>query len=275
MTNVPKHKFLIVFVFAILLLTTYESLSSSAIANPEQAALITVYSPQKEKTYFSTGVQLSFATLPQTVINLASFSYSLDGNARVSINGNSTIADLSYGPHTLTIYGNGTYIDENDTSIYEINLALIHFNIYYSTVSAILFISSLALVCAGILAYFKRREQIVYWFKEKKYKGEKSGLFWIGLLVLAIALALFILGVITLPLSSNESHFSSGDYSALIVFLTLGFSFVAIGLYLMIIGIKGKTGSQIIIKQEKTQLEKTFVPCPIPFESRFEFCNSQ
>jgi hypothetical protein len=64
---------------------------------------ISVLSPQNDD-YVKTDVPLNF-----TVSELAKWiGYSLDGQANVTINGNTTLPELSYGSHSLTVYANDT-----------------------------------------------------------------------------------------------------------------------------------------------------------------------
>ena len=64
---------------------------------------ITVTSPEN-KAYNTTDVPLSFTTNEPVSL----MSYSLDGQENLTIAGNTTIAGLSNGLHTLTVYANDT-----------------------------------------------------------------------------------------------------------------------------------------------------------------------
>jgi parallel beta-helix repeat protein len=64
---------------------------------------ITILSPQN-KTYITSSIPLTF-----TVNEPASWiGYSLDGQANVTISGNTTLTSLSYGQHSITVYANDT-----------------------------------------------------------------------------------------------------------------------------------------------------------------------
>jgi len=65
---------------------------------------ISILSPQNT-TYSTTDVPLTF-----TVDETANWmGYSLDGQANVTITGNTTLTGLSNGPHHLKVYANDTY----------------------------------------------------------------------------------------------------------------------------------------------------------------------
>jgi parallel beta-helix repeat protein len=81
--------------------------NSSFLANYEQEIIppkVSVVSPLNE-TYSETNISLSFAI--NKPFNWE--GYSLDGESNVTINGNSTIPNISYGSHSITIYANNTF----------------------------------------------------------------------------------------------------------------------------------------------------------------------
>jgi hypothetical protein len=64
---------------------------------------VAVLSPEN-KTYGPTNVQLAF-----TVDEKVSWTgYSLDSQANITVSGNATLPELSYGPHNLTVYAKDT-----------------------------------------------------------------------------------------------------------------------------------------------------------------------
>lgn len=65
---------------------------------------ITVLSPTDGTCYHDGDVALNFIVSEPT----AWIGYSLDGEDNVTIAGNITLTDLSYGPHTITVYANDT-----------------------------------------------------------------------------------------------------------------------------------------------------------------------
>ena len=65
---------------------------------------ITVQSPINQ-TYHETNVTLDFAVDKQ--FNWV--GYSLDGQANITLTGNSTLTNLTYGQHSVTLYANSTF----------------------------------------------------------------------------------------------------------------------------------------------------------------------
>jgi parallel beta-helix repeat protein len=64
---------------------------------------ITILSPQN-KTYITSSIPLTFTVNEPT----SWIGYSLDGQANVTISGNTTLTSLSYGQHSITVYANDT-----------------------------------------------------------------------------------------------------------------------------------------------------------------------
>ena len=140
-------------------------IANLAEANPLPSELIVVDSPQNNKIYYVTEVELNFTQLPDTGWNFTSFDYSLDGNAKVAINGSVVLTGLSYCSHTLTIYGTGTYTGVNQTyGPYEQILEKRYFSIVFSTPWVVLSTILVAVTCAGLLL----RKKLVNAFRGKK-----------------------------------------------------------------------------------------------------------
>jgi hypothetical protein len=114
------------------------------------APAIEVLSPA-HGTYNASSVQLSF-----TVDGPASLlAYSLDGKENVTVAGNVTLAGLANGVHDLTIYAKDT---AGNTGASE----TIHFNVdlpesFPAVPVAAASGASVAVVCVGLLLYFRRR----------------------------------------------------------------------------------------------------------------------
>jgi len=124
-----------------------------AHANPVVPADIEVYSPENT-IYYSNEVEIGFIApsrynYPQ--INFTSFSYSLDGQSNVTISGNTTIAGLSWGAHSLVIYGEDT--DGNTGSS-----MTVHFDVFFPITWIIIAITISTVVGMGLLVYFKKRK---------------------------------------------------------------------------------------------------------------------
>lgn len=84
-----------------------EPFNSAFLANYEQEILtpaVSVMSPSNE-TYSTTNISLSISI--DKPFNWV--GYSLDGQSNVTINGNTTIPDIAYGLHSITVYANSTF----------------------------------------------------------------------------------------------------------------------------------------------------------------------
>jgi parallel beta-helix repeat protein len=79
--------------------STHKVVIQESITSP----IISVLSPEN-KTYAVNDVHLSFTVSEAT----AWTGYSLDGQMKVTTNGNTTMVDLSDGTHTITVYANDT-----------------------------------------------------------------------------------------------------------------------------------------------------------------------
>lgn len=126
-----------------------------AQANPIVPADIEVYSPEN-KVYYSNEVELGFIAPSRYIyprINFTSFSYSFDGQANVTISGNTTVTGLSWGTHSLVVYGEDT--DGNTGS----SMA-VHFDVFFPIAWIITAIAILAVVGIGLLVYFKKRKHV-------------------------------------------------------------------------------------------------------------------
>jgi hypothetical protein len=102
------------------------------------------------KTYNTPSIALNF-----TVDEPKSWmGYSLDGQANVTILGNTTLNDLSYGAHALTIYANDTVGNTGASSTMDFEIA----EPFPTTLVAAATLPA-ALVVAGLLIYFKRHSR--------------------------------------------------------------------------------------------------------------------
>ncbi len=82
-------------------------LAGLAAANPIVPSDIEAYSPQN-KIYYSSDVEVEFIAPSRYVfprLNFTLFSYVLDGGSNVTVSGNTTLTGLSWGTHSLIIYG--------------------------------------------------------------------------------------------------------------------------------------------------------------------------
>jgi hypothetical protein len=107
-----------------------------------------------EKTYDECGIQVNF-TVNEPVSQI---THSLDGQKNVTIAGNTTLTNLTYGEHNFTVYawdiaGN---VGSSETIIFTIAEPEPELS---QTILVIAPVASVAVVGAGLLVYFKKRKK--------------------------------------------------------------------------------------------------------------------
>jgi hypothetical protein len=210
--------------------------ANSAMANPLSPPLIRVYSPQNNKIYSSNEVQLNFTIIPNTGVNLTSFSYSLDGQTTKATNGSTILTGLSAGSHTLIIYGNWSY----PFQVYNNNLETIYFSTIYSPPLVTFTIILLAAIAIILLIFFKKRKQLIATLKRRK-----TASFWVGLACfLFFAILFFVPGVWHFVNDYLFSHFLKGESDGPLFGAIIGLFFMGVGWYLMRQGIKKQQNAE-------------------------------
>jgi N-acetylneuraminic acid mutarotase len=111
---------------------------------------VSVVSPEA-KRYNVTDVSLAF-TVSRPAIWLG---YSLDGKENVTIIGNTTLSGLSNGLHNVTVYANDTY--GNMGASETVSFTVAKPEPFPTALVATAFGASAAIICLGLLVYFKRR----------------------------------------------------------------------------------------------------------------------
>jgi hypothetical protein len=114
---------------------------------------ITLLSPEN-KNYTPNAIPLIF-TLSEPAEWIG---YSLDGQAKITINGNTTITGLSSGFHTITVYANDTFGNVGASQTINFTIAKPE---PFPTTLAVVSIVSLAVVGVALLVYFKKRKREV------------------------------------------------------------------------------------------------------------------
>jgi N-acetylneuraminic acid mutarotase len=109
---------------------------------------VIVVKPEKNGTYFSSSVSLSF-TLNKPVTEI---SYSLDGEANVSITGNITLSGLSSGFHGLRVYATDTFGNLGASETVTFTVATFPTILIAAIVVTVV-------VAVGLLFYFKKRKR--------------------------------------------------------------------------------------------------------------------
>lgn len=150
------------------------------MANPIPTPLITVESPKNNIVYSSNNVSLIFSHVPAPDHNFTSFSYSLDDQAEQNTDGNTVLTNLTPGSHVLEVYGDIAWYSWPNWTVDHHNenylLTIVYFSVSYSTAWANFAIVSTAIIGLFSLALFINRRQLIV-----RLKGEKTGIFWIGL----------------------------------------------------------------------------------------------
>jgi N-acetylneuraminic acid mutarotase len=115
--------------------------------------VVSVFSPEN-KTYNVSSVPLTF-----TVDKPVSWNgYSLDGQENVSITGNTTLTELPYGAHNLTVYAKYTEGSIGASENVAFTIAETEPEPFPTTMVVAASVASLAVVGIGMLVYFKKRK---------------------------------------------------------------------------------------------------------------------
>jgi parallel beta-helix repeat protein len=122
-------------------------------ANPPKVSLL---SPANG-TYNETSVPLVFSVDKQ--VNWT--AYSLDGQQNVTITGNCTIANITNGFHSVTVYANDTFgkIGASENITFTIAVAPLERSEPFptATIAAVAGATTVIAIGAGLLVYFKKR----------------------------------------------------------------------------------------------------------------------
>ena len=124
---------------------------STPTPSPTPPPLNISYLSEENKTYTENFVPLNFSlTQPADWI-----AYSLDGQAAVTINGNTTLTGLSTGYHTVTIYANDTY---GNAAAPQIITFIVNVPATFSIIETSAAISIVIAVIAVAVFLFKKRK---------------------------------------------------------------------------------------------------------------------
>jgi hypothetical protein len=113
---------------------------------------ITLLSPEN-KNYIPDAIPLNF-TLSKPAEWIG---YSLDEQANITINGNTTLTGLSSGLHTITVYANNTFGDIGTSQT--INFTIAKLEPFPTVPVAAVSVAVVALVAAGLLLYHKKHKR--------------------------------------------------------------------------------------------------------------------
>ena len=111
--------------------------------------VITVFSPEN-RTYNSSSVSLVFAVNEQT----SWMGYSIDGEEKRTVTGNTTISGLPNGLHNVKVYANDTAGNAGVSGTIDFTIAE-PFSIVPVAAAVVIVVA----VAAGLLVYFKKRKR--------------------------------------------------------------------------------------------------------------------
>ncbi len=145
---------LFIFVLFVVSAATLIWTINDAQANPIVPTEIHIYSP-RQKIYNTNQIELTFIAPSKYAlenITFTSFSYSLDGQAKVSAPENVTLTGLLWGTHNLIVYG----IDTQGNTRFSEN---VQFHVFYSTAwlaFVAVIIAIVASVCFSIFVFWRK-----------------------------------------------------------------------------------------------------------------------
>jgi len=127
----------------------YNGSSDIVCFNVDGTSPVIVIMPVENKTYSVTEIPLNFTLNEPT----SQMTYSLDGQANVTITGNATLTGLSGGEHNITVYATDI-VGNTGTS------ETVYFTItkpeHFPTMMVIAPAASAAVLGVGLLVYFKK-----------------------------------------------------------------------------------------------------------------------
>ncbi len=105
----------------------------------------------EDKTYFKSEIQLTFITSEP----VSQISYVLDGQENVTIEGNTTLSNLPYGRHNVTVYAEDVagHVGASETVFFNIDVP------FPTATVAVASGVSITAIGVGLLVYFKKRKR--------------------------------------------------------------------------------------------------------------------
>jgi hypothetical protein len=110
---------------------------------------INVMSPSNQ-TYFESSIPLAFSLDKQ----ISWVCYSLDGKQNVSVNGNSTIDNMTSGFHSITIYANDTFGNMGASETVAFTVTEPFPTVPVAAAST----ASITVACAGLILYWRKKK---------------------------------------------------------------------------------------------------------------------
>jgi hypothetical protein len=226
-------------IILVLLLSLTAGVVELAESNPLPSPLINVDSPKNNQIYPTNTIQLAFTKDLYAYYNFS--GYSIDGPPEKATDGNTVMANLAAGSHNLTIYGNTTYLnDSSNSSFNNMMLAKVYFSTVYSTAwvtFALILVVSISVVS---LVLFTNRRKLA-----RRFKAEKTDIFWVGLPCFFLASGLFILSVWLMASGYLYPYYYSRfgfDWTFPILGSTIGLISMGLGVFMLDLGTRERQG---------------------------------
>jgi parallel beta-helix repeat protein len=118
---------------------------------PDVTSPVVSFSSPEDKTYNDGNIELTFAANEP----VSWVGYSLDGQDNVTIAGNTTLTDLRNGSHNVTVYATDL---AGNTGASETLVFTVDLSEPFPTVPVAAAATSIIVVLAGFLVYFKKRK---------------------------------------------------------------------------------------------------------------------
>jgi hypothetical protein len=109
--------------------------------------------PVENKTYGTSEIPLNFTLNEPT----SQITYSLDGQEKVTIAGNTTLTDIPHGEHNVTVYA--TDIAGNVGISETVTFTIAEPETFPTALVAVASLATVAVVGVGLLVYFKKRKR--------------------------------------------------------------------------------------------------------------------
>lgn len=146
---------MLIMLFPLIITSSLEVLQTNA--NPIPTPMINLNSPEA-RTYNTDEVDLIFESSTASTrflnITLTSFSYSLDDKPRIPISGNTTLTGLSWGTHSVVVYGVDTSGETHASQ-------KVNFDVHISSIwmIALPLVMAIILIIITVIIFIKKRNK--------------------------------------------------------------------------------------------------------------------
>jgi hypothetical protein len=133
------------YIFYVFEIIGSSSVSFTVDTEPPKVSILSL----ENKTYSAASVPLNFTTSEP----VSQIAYSLDGQENVTINGNTTLAGLSEGDHTVTVYATDKAGNVGSETI------CFRIEFFPTTLVVASVVTAAIIISVGLLVYFKKRKR--------------------------------------------------------------------------------------------------------------------